>query len=171
MQQLKLVRLIGAVTMLAATPALLAMAAHAQATSPPSEQAPMVRPERPMLPTQPPSPQAQPSLPDTKPATDMTRAAPGGTTPGAAASKPADPLIGLAVFGSDGQKIGEVQKVKSDPAGAVQEILVKTGGFMGFGGRLVAIPAGKFAKSGQNVQLAMTSLEVGKLKPADDKAS
>ncbi len=75
------------------------------------------------------------------------------------------------MFGSDGQKIGEVQRVKSDPVGAIQEIHVKTGGFFGFGGRLIAIPAGKFAKSGENVQLAMTSREAGQLKPVTDKSS
>ena len=164
---LKLVRLIGAVTVLAATPALLAIAVHAQSPPDATEQAPAARPERPVLPTQPAAPLAQPPSSDAKPATDVTRGKPSATEAG----KPADPLVGLAVFGSDGQKVGEVHKVRADPVGDVQEIVIRTGGFLGFGGRLIAIPAGKFAKSGQNVQLAMTSQEVGKLKPVVDKAS
>ena len=75
------------------------------------------------------------------------------------------------MFGSDGQKVGEVRDVKAEPDGKVTEIYVRTGGFLGFGGRMVAIPASKFNKSGQNVQLAMTSAEVTKLPVVGDKPS
>jgi sporulation protein YlmC with PRC-barrel domain len=82
-----------------------------------------------------------------------------------------DPMIGLAVFGADGQKIGEVKDVKAAADGKVEEIHVKTGGMLGFGGRTVAIPAGKFNKSGQNVQLALTSDDVSKLPRVEEKPS
>jgi sporulation protein YlmC with PRC-barrel domain len=82
-----------------------------------------------------------------------------------------DPMIGLSVFGADGQKVGEVKDVKAAADGKVEEIHVKTGGMLGFGGRTVAIPAGKFNKSGQNVQLALTSDDVSKLPRVEEKPS
>jgi sporulation protein YlmC with PRC-barrel domain len=82
-----------------------------------------------------------------------------------------DPMIGLAVFGADGHKIGEVRNVKAATDGKIEEIHVRTGGMLGFGGRTVAIPAGKFNKSGQNIQLALTSDDVAKLPRVDEKPS
>ncbi len=49
---------------------------------------------------------------------------------------------------------GEVRTVKGAANGKVEEIHVTTGGMLGFGGRTVAIPGGKFNRSGSNVQLA-----------------
>ena len=71
-------------------------------------------------------------------------------------------LIGLAVTSSDGTKLGTVQSVNTQD-GKVTAILIKTGGFLGFGAKLVAIPQAKFTRTGNNVQLAMTAEEVGKL--------
>ena len=79
-------------------------------------------------------------------------------------------LVGLAVFGSDGQKVGEVKDVKAEPDGKVTEIHVQTGGFLGFGGKTVAIPAAKFKRAGEAVQLVMSSEDVRKL-PLLDKSS
>ena len=75
----------------------------------------------------------------------------------------ANPMIGLAVFSSDGTKLGNVQNVVSAPDGKVTAIHIKSGGFLGFGGKLVSIPEGKFTRSGENVQLGMTAEEVSKL--------
>jgi len=74
-----------------------------------------------------------------------------------------NPMIGLNVFSSDGNKLGSVQSVDAAPDGKVRAIRLKTGGFLGFGGKLVEIPEGKFTKSGDNVQLGMSSDEVSKL--------
>src|SRR5262249_23138971 len=63
----------------------------------------------------------------------------------------ANTLRGLLVFGSDGQRVGKVADVKTGSDGAVAEIHIRTEGFLGFWTRIVSIPAGKFAKSGQNV--------------------
>jgi sporulation protein YlmC with PRC-barrel domain len=106
-------------------------------------------------------------VPETKPAIDLDRKA--KESPVAAAAR--KDLVGLAVFGSDGQKVGDVQAVKVEAGGPIQEIHVRTGGFLGFGGRMVAIPAGKFSKSGQSVQLAMTSTEVKALPDLKARAS
>ena len=86
-------------------------------------------------------------------------------TPDKSATAPgkANPLVGLAVFSSDGSKVGTVQRVSSAPDGSVKAIQIKTGGFLGFGAKLVAIPEGRFTKSGDNVQLGITADEVSKL--------
>jgi hypothetical protein len=72
-------------------------------------------------------------------------------------------LVGLSAFSSDGSKMGTVQSVNATPDGSVKAIHIKTGGFLGFGGKLVAIPDGRFTKSGDSIQLGMTADEVGKL--------
>jgi sporulation protein YlmC with PRC-barrel domain len=174
---LNLVRLIGVVTVVASAPVVLAIAVNAQSPQPaPAEQSPpAVRPDNaPLAPKGPPAVEQRPGLPSTmgqRPAGEQGRApaAPRGDV----AARPGanDPLVGLPVFGSDGQKVGEVREVKAESDGRIREILVKTGGFLGIGGRIVAIPAGKFARSGQNVQLGMTSDDVGKLPRVEEKRS
>jgi sporulation protein YlmC with PRC-barrel domain len=177
MQALKLVRLMGAMAVVASAPALLAVMAHAQTPASPSteSQPGTLPPPRPEMPTRP--QQADPGKPSAPPTMDQKPAAgaPGRTptAPGgqAATEGKKDPLVGLAVFGSDGQKIGEVRDVKAAADGKVEEIHVRTGGMLGFGGKTVAIPAAKFNKSGQNVQLALTSDDVSKLPKLDEKPS
>ena len=75
----------------------------------------------------------------------------------------ANPLLGLAVFSSDGSKMGSVQSVQAGPDGKVTAIQLKTGGFLGIGGKMVSIPDSKFTKTGDRIQLSMTSDEVSKL--------
>jgi sporulation protein YlmC with PRC-barrel domain len=83
----------------------------------------------------------------------------------------ADAAIGMSVFTSDGRKIGEVKDVKPAPDGKTSIIHIKTGGFLGFGGKIVEIPPGKFAKSGRNVQLGLTYEEVNRLPVIDGRPS
>jgi sporulation protein YlmC with PRC-barrel domain len=143
MSHLKLVRLVGVVVVLAGTPWLPA-AAQTQAPSPPSPSAPPPagRPE------QTPQPGA---------------AQPGSAAKSATAPREANPLIRMAVISSDGSKVGTVQSVSTGPDGAVKSLHIRTGGFLGFGARLVAIPEGRFTRNGDNVQLGMTADEVNKL--------
>ena len=144
---LKPVRIATAVALLAGVPLL---PASAQTTPTPS-------------PSQPPAatkPDAAP-MPQTGPAQKSP------TTPGDRSAKsPAaktNALVGLAVFSSDGTKLGTVHSVNAEPNGKVKDIRVKSGGFLGIGGKLVAIPEGKFTRTGDNVQLGMTAEEVSKL--------
>jgi hypothetical protein len=53
-------------------------------------------------------------------------------------------LIGLAVFSSDGSKVGTVDSVDGQPDGKITATNIKVGGFLGFGTKVVAIPEGKF---------------------------
>jgi hypothetical protein len=141
MPQLKPIRLI--VLAVALTGAPLAVSAQTQPSTPPSPSAspPTSSPEATPLP-----PAAIPQRPVDKSATIQAKS-----------------LVGLVVFSSDGSKMGTVQSVNAAPDGAVKAIHIKTGGFLGFGTRLVAIPEGRFTKTGDAVQLGLTADEVGKL--------
>jgi len=143
MSHLKLAGLVGAVVVLAGAP-WLAASAQTQAASPPSPSAPpsAARPD------QAPTPHAAP---------------PGATGKSATAPREANPLLRMAVFSSDGSKVGTVQSVSTGPDGSVKSIHIRTGGFLGFGARLVAIPEGRFTRNGNNIQLGMTADEVSKL--------
>jgi len=84
--------------------------------------------------------------------------------------KKADSMVGLAVFTSDGTKLGTVHSVSTAPDGKVTAIRLKTGGFLGFGGKLVAVPEGKFARTGDTIRLAMTADQVSKLPEVDEQS-
>ncbi len=45
---------------------------------------------------------------------------------------------------------------------------MKFGGFLGFGGRIVEVPEGKFTQRGENVQLGYTSDQLSKLPEVKD---
>ncbi|HZT48128.1 MAG TPA: PRC-barrel domain-containing protein [Hyphomicrobiaceae bacterium] len=99
--------------------------------------------------------------------------APAPATPGdksAMTPQKADPMVGLAVFTSDGSKLGSVHSVTTAPDGKVTAIRLKTGGFLGFGGKLVSIPEGKFARAGDTIRLAMTADQVSKLPEVDEQS-
>ena len=74
-------------------------------------------------------------------------------------------MVGLAVKSSDGTNLGTVRSVMTEPGGKTA-IGIKVGGFLGFGGHMVAIPDGKFNRVGDTVQVNMTANEVHKLPQA-----
>ena len=126
------------------------LSAHAQ-TTPPSSAPPAAT-----KPTPAPMPQTPPAQrPSDKSAASPTKA---------------NPLIGLSVFSSDGSKMGTVQSVATAPDGKATAIHLKTGGFLGIGGKLVVIPDTKFTKTGDRIQLSMTSDEVSKLPEYKEKS-
>ena len=141
MSHLKMVPLFGAVVVLAFA-SWLAASAQTQGPSPPS-------------PTAPP-PAARPNPTPMPPPTDTTGAS--ASAPGAA-----DPMLRMAVFSSDGSKVGTVEGISTAPDGAIKGIHIRTGGFLGFGARLVAIPQGRFTRNGNAIQLGLTADEVSKL--------
>ena len=79
-------------------------------------------------------------------------------------------MIGRTVFSSDGSRLGSVQTVNAGPDGKIKGIRFKTGGFLGFGGKVVEIPEGRFTQSGEYVQLGMTADEVSKLPEIKDES-
>ena len=143
----KRTRMLGAAALFACSP----LAVMAQTTGPTTPSTPdrpsATEPARPADPAMKPTEPARPALPRT---TQQT-------------APKVNPLIGLAVFSSDGSKLGNVHSVNAEPDGKVKAIHIKSGGFLGIGGKLVAIPEGKFTRAGDNIQLGMTSDEVSKL--------
>ncbi len=174
-------RTVGLAAVLASVPPLMAIAAHAQSPAPSPQTAPQTAPGA--IKVAPPlsaddidaGPAAKSTTPSATPsATSGSTAAPVGKSADAASSASGastikDVTVGAAVFGSDGQKVGEVKGVKADPGGKVEEIHVKTGGVLGFGGKIVVVPGGKISKGGQTVQIAMTAAEIGKLPAMAEK--
>lgn len=73
---------------------------------------------------------------------------------------------GLSVYGSDNQQIGEVAEARMGPDGKVQSLMIKTGQALGLGERTVQIESNKFQKSGDRINLQMTSDEVKNLPSA-----
>lgn len=154
MRNRKLIRHLGVSAVLVGIPLLQASAQTSAPSPSPTTPPPATRPD----PAPGPAPGAgqmnTPSNPTAMPpAKDKSAIAPGKV----------NSLVGLAVFSSDGNKVGTVQSVSSGTDGKVKAIHIKTGGFLGFGGKLVAIPAEKFTQSGNNVQVGMTHDEVTKL--------
>jgi len=115
---------------------------------------------------------AQTTVPPPPNAAPSARQAVEVPKPGAA-TKPADPaqhpLLGLAVFSSDGNKVGAVESIDAQPDGKITAINVKIGGFLGFGARVVAVPDGKFERVGTVVRVGLTAEEIGKLPALRDQ--
>ena len=78
-----------------------------------------------------------------------------------------DLAIGSAVYGNDGAKIGEVNRVTAAASGAVTEIQVTTGGKAGLGAEVVAIPGDKITDVTDGVKLSLSSQEAKSLPVID----
>ena len=151
MRNLNALRVLGAAALLSVS----ALAAAAQQSPPlepstPAEKPPMAKPE--------PAPQTAPTPSPQKPA----------TPPSSSQAKPAHPLMGLTAISIDGSKIGDVRQVKTTPDGKVTALHIKSGGFLGFGGKIVEIPESKFTQKGDNIQLSLTAEDVSKLPEVKD---
>ena len=104
-------RMLGAAALFACSP----LAVMAQTTGPTTPSTPdrpsATEPARPTDPAMKPTEPARPALPRT---TQQT-------------APKVNPLIGLAVFSSDGSKLGNVHSVNAEPDGKVKAIHIKTG--------------------------------------------
>ena len=148
MPNLTPMRLLGAAALLSVS--TLAAAQQAPAPEPPAEKPPMAKPEA--------APQTAPTPTPQKPA----------TSPSSSQAKPAHPLLGLTVVSTDGSKVGDVRAVKITPDGKVTALHIRSGGFLGFGGKIVEIPEGRFTRKGDNIELAFTAEEVSTLPGVKD---
>ena len=122
-----------------------------------------------------PAAMAQSTTPDqTTPKTTPPAAMPAPSTspqasPSTTPSSPSAPkldtatLLGKDVFSSDQSRLGKVERVITGSDGMSQSIVIKSGGFLGFGGKMVAIPQSKFMMRGDSIQLQMSADEVSKL--------
>lgn len=68
----------------------------------------------------------------------------------------------MAVYGLNGIKVGNVNKVLGDSANTVKAVSVEVGGFLGLGGREVVIPLEKLKKGNEMDRLvtAMSKAEI-----------
>ena len=69
------------------------------------------------------------------------------------------------VYGSDGKKIGEIDKVLANSSNEIKAVTVEVGGFLGLGSRQVVIALDKLQKGpeAKSLRTAMTKDEIEKL--------
>lgn len=74
-------------------------------------------------------------------------------------------LADMDIYGTDGKKIGEVEKVLADKSNAIKAVTVDVGGFLGMGAREVIIPIDQLQKGQEKdrLQTSMTKAELEKL--------
>jgi len=74
-------------------------------------------------------------------------------------------LRAMAIYGSDGKKIGEVKNVLADSSNAIKAVSADVGGFLGMGAREVVFPIDKLQKGTEKdrLQTAMTKDEIQNL--------
>jgi hypothetical protein len=68
------------------------------------------------------------------------------------------PLVGLAVYSSDGEKLGQVTQVGS--AGGQPAVRAELGGFLDVAPSAVVIPASMFEQKPDRIEISMTAAEV-----------
>jgi uncharacterized protein YrrD len=87
--------------------------------------------------------------------------------------KTASRLIGSSVVGADGKTIGSVNDILLSPVGEARYALLSTGGTMGVGAKVVAVPVSSltFTKAGDPLKTSMTAEQLGKLAPVRTQAS
>jgi hypothetical protein len=90
-------------------------------------------------------------------------------TPPSSEAKSAHPLMGLTAVSSDGSNIGDVRAVKTTPDGKVTALHIHSGGFLGFGGKIVEIHEGNFSQTGDKVRLTFSAEQVGTLPAVKDQ--
>jgi len=67
-----------------------------------------------------------------------------------------DKMIGKEVAGSDGKTLGEIKDVLAGTDGHLQSVIIETGGFLGMGGRRVAVPINKMHIHGDRIGADLT---------------
>src|SRR5215471_3949898 len=117
------VRRFAAAAVLVVTPSLAALGQSTQQTP---------------TPPQTPPPAATAPAPESGPKSTNTTPQVTAPQPKTNVQNNAGALIGLPVFSSDGKRMGTVHSVNSEPGGKIKAIYTKVGGFLGFGGKLVA---------------------------------
>jgi hypothetical protein len=122
------------------------------------------------------APAADPASPPEGGAADVAPAqpeqppaqAPAAPTEAVGAINASQVPIGAAVFGADGTKIGEINGVKSDESGNVQEILVTNGMPAGLNAKVFEITADKITSVSDGVKLSLSSEEAKQLPVIDN---
>ena len=84
----------------------------------------------------------------------------------------ADDLEDMDIYGSDGKKIGDVNKILADNSHEVKAVTVDVGGFLGIGAREVVIPIDRLQKGTEKdrLQVTMTKADIEQLQRWEDPA-
>ena len=107
-------------------------------------------------------------VPKAAPANEATAASDEAAPANVAPVTVKDLKLGSPVFGTDGIKVGEINRISSNADGTVSEIQVTTGGPAGLNAQAVSVPADKIATGGQSVKLSVTASEAKQLPVATD---
>jgi sporulation protein YlmC with PRC-barrel domain len=84
----------------------------------------------------------------------------------------ADKLSGMDIYGTDGKKIGDVDKVLADSSNQIKAVTVDVGGFLGIGAKEVVIPISQLQKGQKDrLQTSMTKDEIQNLQKYDSTGS
>jgi hypothetical protein len=114
-------------------------------------------------------PAGTPPLPKSDPGPQVAPPPPKAPAVKPSEAPAAQGLVGLNVFSADGTRVGEVQSVDTGPNGEIVVLHVRTGGFLGFGGKVVAVPEGRFMRSGQSVRLDFDADQIDVLPTVKDR--
>lgn len=150
----------------AAAPAAEAAPAEAEAApaeAPAAEAAPAEAPAEAAAPAEAPAAEAAPAEAEAPPAEAPAEAPAQAEAAPASELSSEDLAIGTPVMGSDGVKIGEVNRVTSDAGGKVSGIHVTAGGPAGLGAKVMAIPASQITGTGAEVKVSISSEDAKKL--------
>ena len=80
-------------------------------------------------------------------------------------------LAGMDIYGSDGKKIGDVDKVLGDNSNMIKAVTVDVGGFLGMGAREVIVPIDRLQKGTEKdrLQVSMSKSDIENLKQWEKK--
>jgi sporulation protein YlmC with PRC-barrel domain len=96
-----------------------------------------------------------------------------GTTGAAGTDNPiygmrGDQIVGKTLYGVNGEEIGEIDNVVMRMGGLRPEALVDVGGFLGIGGREVAVPLDQIQLVGDRLTTTMTKDSIGSMQAYDE---
>jgi PRC-barrel domain len=77
-------------------------------------------------------------------------------------------IVGQTLYGSNGEEIGEVERVVAAQGSSNPEAVVGVGGFLGIGERSVNIPLSQIQMEGDRLTTSMTKEDIGAMQPHDE---
>lgn len=80
-----------------------------------------------------------------------------------------DQLVGKTLYGADDEEVGEIQDVAMGTDGTVESVLIDVGGFLGIGGKTVAVPVDQVEMQGDKVMASGLTKEQAEEMPEHSK--